>query len=75
MVKLPNANVVTFKYEQTINGISKTFKGHTLFPHIVSAELFFSEFGKAKGHSASREETIQGQKLFKGGNFMRKYGR
>ena len=44
-----------------------------VFPHIVSAEFFF-EFGNPKVSVHNCAETIQGRKLFKGGNYMRKYG-
>ena len=50
---------------------------YTVFPHIVSAEIIFFEFGnpkvtehKARGHT----QYIKGRKRFKGGNYMRKYG-
>ena len=50
----------------------------TVFPQIVFTETFFFEFNL--GHSTyrcrnySKEKTIQGRKLFKGGNYLRKYG-
>ena len=44
-------------------------KLYTVFPHIrpkVTVHKFVENY--------SREETIQGKKLFKGGNYSRKYG-
>ena len=52
---------------------------HTVFPHIVSAEtiLFwlwpYVLWPLITLHKCA--ETIQGRKLFKGGNYMRKYGK
>ena len=37
-------------------------------------KLFFFEFGNPKVTVHKCAETIQGRKLFKGGNYMRKYG-
>ena len=37
-------------------------------------KLFFFEFGNPKVTVYKCAETIQGRKLFKGGNYMRKYG-
>ena len=37
-------------------------------------KLFFFEFGNPKVTVHKGAETIQGRKLFKGGNYMRKYG-
>ena len=51
---------------------------NTVFPHIVSAEtiLFWIQpyvlWPLVTVHTGA--ETIQGRKLFKGGNYMRKYG-
>ena len=51
---------------------------HTVFPHIVSAEtilfwiLPYVLWPLITVHKCA--ETIQGRKLFKGGNYMRKYG-
>ena len=51
---------------------------HTVFPHIVSTEtiLFllwpYVLWPLISVHKCA--ETIQGRKLFKGGNYMRKYG-
>ena len=51
---------------------------HTVFPHIVSAEtiLFwlwpYVVWPLITVHKCAK--TIQGRKLFKGGNYMRKYG-
>ena len=55
---------------------------HTVFPHIVSAEtiLFLnleiqrSQYIRPKVTVHKCAETIQGRKLFKGGNYRRKYG-
>ena len=53
-------------------------KENTVFPHIVSAEtiLFwlwpYVLWPLVTVHKCA--ETIQGRKLFKGGNYMRKYG-
>ena len=54
----------------------------TIFPHIVSAETTFflhleiqrSQYISPKVTVHKGAETIQGRKLFKGGNYMRKYG-
>ena len=46
----------------------------TVFPHIVSAETILFEFGNPKVTVHKGAETIQGRQLFKGGNYMRKYG-
>ena len=54
----------------------------TIFPHIVSAEtiLFLnleiqrSQYIRLKVTVHKGAETINGRKLFKGGNYMRKYG-
>ena len=54
------------------------FSTLTVFPHIVSAEtiLFWIQpyvlWPLVTVHTGA--ETIQGRKLFKGGNYMRKYG-
>ena len=54
------------------------YKINTVFPHIVSAEtiLFwlwsYVLWPLMAVHKCA--ETIQGRKLFKGGNYMRKYG-
>jgi hypothetical protein len=37
-------------------------------------KLFFFGFGNPKVTVPKGAETIQGRKLFKGGNYMRKYG-
>ena len=55
---------------------------HTVFPHIVSTEtiLFLnleiqeSQYIRPKVTTHKCAETIQGRKLFKGRNYMRKYG-
>ena len=49
----------------------------TVFPHIVSTETLLFQRSqdirpKVTVHKCA--ETIQGRKLFKGGNYMRKYG-
>ena len=53
----------------------------TVFPHIVSAETIFfiveiqrSQYIRPKVTVHKCAESIQGRKLFKGGNYMRKYG-
>ena len=54
----------------------------TIFPHIVSAETTFflhleiqrSQYISPKVTVHKGAETIQGRKLFKGRNYMRKYG-
>ena len=48
----------------------------TVFPHIVSAETILFWIWKSKGYSkqGQRSQYINVQKLFKGGNYMRKYG-
>ena len=46
----------------------------TIFPHIVSTETTFFAFGNPEVTVHKGAETIQGRKLFKGGNYMRKYG-
>ena len=54
----------------------------TIFPHIVSAETTFflhleiqrSQYISPRVTVHKGAETIQGRKLFKGGNYMRKYG-
>ena len=59
-----------------------TNKLRTVFPHIVSAEtiLFLdleikgSQYIRPKVTVHKGAETIQGRKLFKGGNYRRKYG-
>ena len=53
---------------------------YTVFPHIVSAEtiLFWiwkSKYIRPKVTVHKGAETTQGRKLFRGGNYMRKYGR
>ena len=64
---------------------SKSFMHVTIFPHIVSAETILFWIWKLQPiqipscqnisiFTAFAEETILGRKLFKGGNFMRKYG-
>ena len=55
---------VNMKYE--------LFKNYTVFPHIVPWKLFFFEFRNSKVTVHKGAETIQGRKLFKGGNYMRK---
>ena len=47
---------------------------HTVFPYIVSAQTILFEFGNPKITVHKGAETIQGRKLFKGGNYMRKHG-
>ena len=54
--------------------IVKRFKTYTIFPHIVFAETILFEFGNPKVTVHKCAETIQGRKLLKGGNYMRKYG-
>ena len=49
-----------------------TYALATVFPHIVSAETIL--FGNPKVTVHKGAETIQGRKLLKGGNYMRKYG-
>jgi hypothetical protein len=44
----------------------------TVFPHIVSAETILFEFGNPKVTVHKCAETIQGRKLFKGGNYTGK---
>ena len=57
---------------------TQNFTIHTVFPHIVSVEtILFWIFPYVLWplitvHKCA--ETIQGRKLFKGGNYMRKYG-
>ena len=57
----------TFLVPRMIESICKTFMP-TVFPRIVSAETIL--FWKLKCGKYSREETIQGRKLFKGGNYF-----
>ena len=47
---------------------------NTVFPHIVSAETIFFEFGNFRVTVYKCADAIQWRKLFKGGNYMRKYG-
>ena len=51
---------------------------NTVFPHIVSSflnlEMQRSQYIRPKVTVHRGAETIQGRKLFKGGNYMRKYG-
>ena len=53
----------------------------TVFPHIVSGNYSFLNLESQRSHHIRLKvtvhkgaETIQGRKLFKGGNYMRKYG-
>ena len=46
----------------------------TLFPHIVSAETIWPYVLLPLITVHKCAENIQGRKLFKGGNYMRKYG-
>ena len=52
----------------------------TVFPNIVSysflnLEIQRSQYIRSKVTVHKGAETIQGRKLFKGGNYMRKYGK
>ena len=56
-------------------------KNKNVFPHIVSVETILFLILKSKDQSQANQftlhkcaEIIQGSKLFKGGNYMRKYG-
>ena len=51
-------------------------KQDTVFPHIVHAETILFWIWKSIGHSTQgqRSQYIKVRKLFKGGNYMRKYG-
>ena len=46
----------------------------TVFPHIVSAEIQRSQYIRPKVIVHKGAETIQGRKLIKGRDYMRKYG-
>ena len=58
------------------------YYSNIIFPHMVSAETIFflnleikrSQYIRPKITVHKFAETIQGRKLFKGGNYMRKYG-
>ena len=63
----------TMLWRITINSLHNE---GTVFPHIVSAETILFWIWKSKGHSAygQRSQYINVRKLFKGRNYMRKYG-
>ena len=48
---------------------------YTVFPHsFLNLEIQRSQYIRPKVTVHKCAETIQGRKLFKGGNYMRKYG-
>ena len=60
--------------KQNLNFLFK-IKCYRISSYSFRGKLFFSEFGNPKVIVHKCAETIEGRKLFKGGNYMRKYGK
>ena len=63
------------KFKKEEDSVSGKRTVHTVFPHsFLNLEMQRSQYIRPKVTVHRGAETIQGRKLFKGGNYMRKYG-